>query len=49
MELDYAQIFNIFADILKNATPISIFLYLANIMINFFFSLAFPKFSKGDR
>ena len=49
MELNYAQIFNIFADILKTATPISIFLYLANIMINFFFSLAFPKFSKGDR
>lgn len=49
MELDYMQIFSTFVDLIKTAMPISVFLYLVNIMINFFFSLAFPKFSKGDR
>lgn len=49
MELDYMQIFSVFVDLIKKAMPISIFLYLANIMINFFFSLAFPKFFRGDR
>ena len=49
MELDYASIFIVFVDMLKTAIPIAIFLYLANILINFFFSLAFPKFFKGDR
>lgn len=49
MDLNYTEIFNVFVDLIKTAMPISIFLYLANIMINFFFSLAFPKFSKGDR
>lgn len=49
MELDYTQIFAVFVDLIKSAIPVSVFLYLGNIMINFFFSLAFPKFSKGDR
>ena len=49
MELDYMQIFSVFVDLIKKAMPISIFLYLANIMINFFFMLAFPKFFRGDR
>lgn len=48
MELDYVSIFNIFVDICKTAAPIAIFLYLLNIAITFFFSLAFPKhFDKG--
>lgn len=49
MELDYVSIFKCFTSLLTTAIPISIFLYLADILINFFFSLAFPKFTrKGD-
>lgn len=47
MELNYIDIFNVFVDLLKTAIPVAIFLWLANIMINFFFSLAFPK--RGGR
>ena len=48
MELDYIAIFNVFVDLIKTAMPIAIFLYLANILITFFFSLAFPKHFRGD-
>ncbi len=48
MELDYVAIFNVFVDLIKTAMPIAVFLYLANILITFFFSLAFPKHFKGD-
>ena len=49
MELDYASIFLVFIDLIKTAMPISVFLYLTTIAINFFFSLAFPKFWRGDK
>lgn len=49
MNLDYSSIFGVFVDLCKTALPIAIFLYLLNIAITFFFSLAFPKhFGKGD-
>ena len=49
MSLDYSSIFAVFVDLCKTALPVAIFLYLLNIMIRFFFSMAFPKhFSKGD-
>ena len=48
MELNYVEVFNVFIDLIKTAMPIAIFLYLANILINFFFSLAFPKHFKGE-
>lgn len=43
MDLNYSEIFSVFVDLMKSAIPISIFLWLANIMIQFFFNLAFPK------
>ena len=49
MELDYSLVFTVFIDLIKTATPIAIFLYLTNIAINFFFSLAFPKTWRGDK
>lgn len=49
MELDYALVFTVFIDLIKTAMPIAIFLYLTNIAINFFFSLAFPKTWRGDK
>lgn len=49
MELNYVEVFNVFIDLIKTAMPIAIFLYLANILITFFFSLAFPKHFGGDR
>lgn len=49
MELDYTNILSIFTNMITTALPIAIFLWLADLLINFFFSLAFPKrFSKGD-
>lgn len=49
MDLDYASIFKVFVDLIVKAIPISIFLYLLDIMINFFFSMAFPKrFTRRD-
>ena len=49
MILDYSQIFNAFTDLIIKAVPIALFLYLADIVINLFFSLAFPKhLRKGD-
>ncbi len=49
MILDYSSIFALFVDMCKVAMPIAIFLYLLNIIITLFFSLAFPKrFTKGD-
>lgn len=48
MELDYSAIFNVFVDMLKAGIPIAFFLYLANILIHFFFSLAFPKKFRRD-
>lgn len=48
MPLDYSSIFIVFVDLCKTAIPISIFLYLLNIMITFFFHMAFPKRYKGD-
>lgn len=48
MILDYSTIFNVFVDLCKTAIPIAVFLYLLNIIITLFFSLAFPKyFNKG--
>lgn len=48
MVLDYSSIFAVFVDLCKSAMPIAIFLYLVNIVITLFFSLAFPKhFDKG--
>lgn len=48
MSLDYSSIFLVFVDLCKTAIPIAIFLYLLNIIITLFFSLAFPKhFNKG--
>ena len=43
MELDYSGIFSCFVNLFKIAFPISLFLTLADVMINWFFSLAFPK------
>lgn len=43
MDLNYDLIFAIFVDLMKTAIPISIFLWLTNVMIQFFFNLAFPK------
>ena len=48
MELDYTNIFSCFVDLIKKAMPVSILLYLLDIMINLFFSLAFPKFRRND-
>lgn len=49
MELDYTSILSIFGSMITSAIPIAIFLWLADLLINFFFSLAFPKrFNKGD-
>lgn len=49
MDLDYSSIFTVFVNLATKAIPISIFLYLLDIMLNFFFSFAFPKrFSKRD-
>ena len=49
MNLDYVSIFAVFVDLCKAAMPIAIFLYLLNIGITLFFSLAFPKrFNKGE-
>lgn len=49
MVLDYSPIFALFVDMCKAAMPIAIFLYLLNIVITLFFSLAFPKrFTRGD-
>lgn len=47
MELSYIEIFNVFVSLLKTGLPVAIFLWLANILINFFFWLAFGK--KGDK
>lgn len=46
--VEYSEIFLIFIDLLKTAIPISIFLWLAKVMINYFFSLAIPKKFRGD-
>jgi len=49
--MDYTAIFNIFVDLIQKAMPIGIFLWLVNIVINFFLSLAFPsssRFKRGD-
>lgn len=43
MDLNYNLIFSIFVDLMKTAIPIAIFLWLTNVIIQFFFSLAFPK------
>ena len=48
MELDYSEIFSVFANLMKTAIPIGVFLYLLDTMINFFFGLAFPKRRRGD-
>ena len=49
MILDYVSIFKVFVDLCTTAIPIAIFLYLLDIMLNFFFSMAFPKrFSRRD-
>lgn len=49
MDLNYTEIFNIFINLIKTAMPIAIFLFFTKILINFFFSLAFPKFFRGDK
>ena len=46
MDLNYTEIFNIFISMLQTAIPIAIFLWLTNILINFFFTLAFPERSQ---
>ena len=49
MSLDYSSIFKVFVDLCTTAIPISIFLFLLDIMLNFFFSMAFPKhFNRRD-
>lgn len=48
MSLDYASIFAVIVDMCKTALPIAIFLYILNIVITLFFSLAFPKYYRGD-
>lgn len=49
MSLDYASVFGVFVDLCKTGIPIAIFLYLLDIMLNFFFSMAFPKhFNRRD-
>lgn len=49
MNLNYTLIFAVFVDLCKSAIPIAIFLYLLNIGITLFFSLAFPKhYNKGE-
>ena len=48
MELDYTKIFACVVDLIKGAMPVSILLYFLDIMINFFFSLAFPKIRRND-
>lgn len=49
MELNYVPIFAVFVDLCKTAIPIAIFLFLLDIMIEFFFSMAFPKHFKNGR
>lgn len=50
MSLDYSSIFKVFVDLCTTAVPIAIFLYLLDILLNFFFSFAFPKrFRKGEQ
>lgn len=49
MQLDYSSIFTVFVDMCKTAVPVAIFIYLLDIMLNFFFSFAFPKrFKRGE-
>lgn len=49
MVLDYSSIFSAFVSLLETAIPVAVFLYLADIMISFFFQTAFPKrFKKGE-
>lgn len=49
MDLDYGSIFSVFVDLCKTGIPIAFFLYLLDIMVNFFFGLAFPKhFKRGE-
>ena len=49
MELNYADIFNVFVSLSTTAIPVAIFLYLLDVMLTFFFSMAFPKrFKKGE-
>ncbi len=49
MVLNYTLIFAVFIDLCKSAIPIAVFLYLLNIVITLFFTLAFPKhFNKGE-
>ena len=49
MNLNYTLIFAVFVDVCKSSIPIAIFLYLLNIGITLFFSLAFPKhYNKGE-
>lgn len=43
MDLNYTEIFSVFVNMIKTAIPIAVFLWLSNVLINFFFSLAFPK------
>ena len=49
MNLDYTSIFAVFVDLCKTAIPIAIFLFLLDIMLNFFFSMAFPKHFNNRR
>lgn len=49
MLLDYSSIFTVFVDLVKTAMPVGIFLFLLDLMLNFFFRMSFPKhFGKGD-
>ena len=49
MELDYSNIFNVFVDIISKAAPVGIFMYLLDVLLYIFFSLAFPKrFKRGE-
>ena len=49
MELDYSKIFSVFVDLVKTGIPVAVFLYLLDVMLTFFFSMAFPKrFRKGE-
>lgn len=46
--LNYESIFSAFGSLISTALPIAIFLFLVDVALNFFFSLAFPKWKKGE-
>lgn len=47
--MDYTSVFTVFVELIQKAVPLGIFFWLVNIIINLFFSLAFPKTSRFNR